>query len=181
LRHQTSSDDEKETSRSELTVHLNPKVNAYHFITQILRFLCKSGRFSVQIIECLGGPHGGLRPFHQKSTCLLIVNFRALCGANLVTLPPGTEGGRNPRSPPCRGRALRRREAFRSELTVDYDPFIKSQLVLIMNFRALCGANLVTLPAGIEGGRNHRSPPCGEAFYNLFCESATFAGTCHLS
>ena len=31
--------------------------------------------------------HGGLRPFHQKSTCLRLINFRALCGAKLVTSP----------------------------------------------------------------------------------------------
>jgi len=29
--------------------------------------------------------HGGLRPFHQKSTCIHSINFRASCGANLVT------------------------------------------------------------------------------------------------
>jgi hypothetical protein len=33
-------------------------------------------------------PHGGLRTFHHKSTCLDAINFRALFGANLVTLPP---------------------------------------------------------------------------------------------
>jgi hypothetical protein len=33
-------------------------------------------------------PHGGPRTFHQKSTCLNAINFKALRGANLVTLPP---------------------------------------------------------------------------------------------
>jgi len=31
-------------------------------------------------------PHGGLRTFHQKSTCLHASNFRELCGANLAML-----------------------------------------------------------------------------------------------
>ena len=39
-------------------------------------------------------PHGVLRPFHQKSTCIHAINFRAVCGANVVTLPPGIEGVR---------------------------------------------------------------------------------------
>ena len=38
-------------------------------------------------------PHGGLRLFHQKSTCLHTIDFRASCGANLVTTHPGIEGG----------------------------------------------------------------------------------------
>ena len=33
-------------------------------------------------------PHDGLWTFHQTSTCLRVINFRALCGALLVTLPP---------------------------------------------------------------------------------------------
>ena len=32
------------------------------------------------------------QPFHSKSTCLHTINFRALCGAQLVTLPPQFEG-----------------------------------------------------------------------------------------
>ena len=37
----------------------------------------------------------GLRTFHQKSSCLHIISFRAVCGANLVTLP-STFGGPEP-------------------------------------------------------------------------------------
>ena len=33
-------------------------------------------------------PHGGLRPFHQKSTCLT----HSTCGANVVTLTPFLQG-----------------------------------------------------------------------------------------
>ena len=33
-------------------------------------------------------PQGGARPLHHKSTCPNVINFRALCGANLVTPPP---------------------------------------------------------------------------------------------
>ena len=33
-------------------------------------------------------PHGRLRAFHQKSTCPDAINFKAVCGTNLVTLPP---------------------------------------------------------------------------------------------
>ena len=40
------------------------------------------------ILTALMRPYGGLRPFHLKSTCLHAIYFRALCGANLVTLPP---------------------------------------------------------------------------------------------
>ena len=29
-------------------------------------------------------PHGGVRPFHQKINLPHVINFRALCGANLV-------------------------------------------------------------------------------------------------
>ena len=36
----------------------------------------------------LGWPHGGVRPFHQKSSCLHTINFRASCGLNFVTPPP---------------------------------------------------------------------------------------------
>ena len=32
-------------------------------------------------------PHGGLRPFHQKLTCLHEINCRALCGSNVATYP----------------------------------------------------------------------------------------------
>ena len=32
-------------------------------------------------------PHGGLRALYQKSTCLHEINFRVLCGANLVSSP----------------------------------------------------------------------------------------------
>ena len=46
-------------------------------------------------------PHGGLRPFHQKSSCLHAIIFRALCGANLVTLHLGIEGQRRLCSLPC--------------------------------------------------------------------------------
>ena len=37
----------------------------------------------------LGLPHDGLRTFHQKSTYQDVINFKALCGTNLVTVPPG--------------------------------------------------------------------------------------------
>jgi len=33
-------------------------------------------------------PYGGLRTFHQKLTCLHVINLKALCVTNLVTLPP---------------------------------------------------------------------------------------------
>ena len=36
--------------------------------------------------------HGGLRTFHQKSTCLHANNVRALRGANLITPPPKSGG-----------------------------------------------------------------------------------------
>ena len=32
-------------------------------------------------------PHGGLRPFHQKSNCLQEIDFRVVFGANFVTSP----------------------------------------------------------------------------------------------
>ena len=32
-------------------------------------------------------PHGGLRAFRPKSTRLHAINFRVVCGADLVTLP----------------------------------------------------------------------------------------------
>ena len=35
--------------------------------------------------QMLSYPHGGLQPFHRKSTCLHVVNFGGLCDANLVT------------------------------------------------------------------------------------------------
>jgi len=45
-------------------------------------------------------PRGGLRPFHQKSTCPRTIDVRAWCGANLDTVfPKWGGGGRNPRSP----------------------------------------------------------------------------------
>ena len=40
-------------------------------------------------------PHGGPRAFHQKSSCLHVIYFRAsgpLCGANQVTLPLNFRG-----------------------------------------------------------------------------------------
>jgi hypothetical protein len=56
-------------------------------------------RFSRAEVEvALGGqdlvetPHGGLLPFHQKSSRLQTVNLRALCGANLVTCPADFRG-----------------------------------------------------------------------------------------
>ena len=45
-------------------------------------------------------PHGGLRPCHQKSTCIYAINFRAICGAHRVTLLPIFGGPRNIRCPP---------------------------------------------------------------------------------
>ena len=47
-------------------------------------------------------PHGGLRLVHQKSTCT--TQFRALCGANLVSRwsrSPQNRGERKSRTPPC--------------------------------------------------------------------------------
>ena len=44
--------------------------------------------------------HGGLRTFHQKSTYPEAINFKALCGTILVTLPPIIWGERTLRSPP---------------------------------------------------------------------------------
>jgi len=39
-------------------------------------------------------PHGELRTVHQKSTCLRAMNFRDLCGADLITsLPKWGKGG----------------------------------------------------------------------------------------
>ena len=37
-------------------------------------------------------PHDGLRPFHEKSTYLRAINFKALCGANSSTPPPQFRG-----------------------------------------------------------------------------------------
>ena len=37
-------------------------------------------------------PRGGPRPFRQTSTCLHAINFRVLCGANVVTSHPEIEG-----------------------------------------------------------------------------------------
>ena len=45
--------------------------------------------------------------------------------------------------------------------TVDCGLFIKSTDPDAINFKALCGTNLVTLPPIIWGGRNLRSPPSG--------------------
>jgi len=41
-------------------------------------------------------PHGGVRPFHQMSTCLYTINFRASCGLNFVTPPPKFGGPETP-------------------------------------------------------------------------------------
>ena len=38
--------------------------------------------------SCSWYPHGGLRPFHQKSTFLNAIKFMALRGANSVTCDP---------------------------------------------------------------------------------------------
>ena len=43
-------------------------------------------------------PHGGVRPFHHKSTLPHAMNFRALCGANLVTQPSNFEATNPSRS-----------------------------------------------------------------------------------
>jgi len=46
--------------------------------------------------------------------------------------------------------------------TVEYDPFIKSQLASATKFRAVCGANLVTYPSKFEKNETrelHRVEP----------------------
>ena len=43
-------------------------------------------------------PHGGLRPFHEKATCLHMIDIRALHGANLVTQHPQNRPQRNLRT-----------------------------------------------------------------------------------
>jgi len=48
--------------------------------------------------------HGGLRTFHQKSTCLHKINFRASSGLNFVTPPPRLPTWRTRRGRPRRVR-----------------------------------------------------------------------------
>ena len=53
-----------------------------------------------ELLNC-NDPHCGLQTFQQKSAYPDAVNFKALCGANLVTHHPGIERQLNLRSPPC--------------------------------------------------------------------------------
>ena len=52
-------------------------------------------------------PHGGLQPFHQKSTCLRTIKFRAVCNANLVTQRPPKRAHGVPRRWPFSPTSLR--------------------------------------------------------------------------
>ena len=47
---------------------------------QLVPFNSLMARVPLGVNPSLCISHGGLRHFHQKSTCLHIINFRALCG-----------------------------------------------------------------------------------------------------
>ena len=90
---------------------------------------------ALDALQELQVPHGGLQTFHQKSTCLCAINFRALLDGKLVTSLPMCVGGETVVvHRVVKAHARRRRRSMPSKNsrfgthTVDYDPFIKSQL-----------------------------------------------------
>ena len=79
------------------------------------------------------------------------INFRALSGANLAKLPPGMKGERNHENARMEHGQDRRCNRLTTRWSTTLSP--KVNLPHGINFRALSGANLVTLPPGIKGER----------------------------
>ena len=50
---------------------------------------CRVPGYGFWVLHKRTHPHGGLQTFHRKSTHPNAINFRALCGTHLVTLPHG--------------------------------------------------------------------------------------------
>jgi hypothetical protein len=120
-------------------------------------------------------PYGGLRSFHQKSTCLHR-NFRVLRGANLVTSPPPNPGESKPAwSTVWPAVTCSARNASRARWAGSTGPVYlvhparnlqgglrsfhqKSNCLRKIHFRVLRGAKLVTLPPKCVAGSDLLGP-----------------------
>ena len=87
--------------------------------------VCPPCNANCQLLHpCQGQQHGGVRPFHRKSTCLYIINFGA---ARLCRLGRRVRRRRMRSADPAT-HTVNSFVLVMASHTVDYDSFVKSQL-----------------------------------------------------
>ena len=82
-------------ARRECAVHPRRIKSGCHVLCLVHRDECRAhlhGAVQVRDSKLRTQPHDGRQSFHQKSTCLHTFDFRASCGANLVTQHPRIGG-----------------------------------------------------------------------------------------